>query len=92
MTTPMSFWGELYAAGACEDALAWVVVDYDDPNEAWHECKDPDWMRWLLIQADYNIQATWPGMEPGYRCGCVPCSMGYWTAAEIRQLIPDYPL
>ena len=49
-------------------------------------------MLWLLIQVDYNEEATEPRMSPGYGCGCVACFMASWSAAEIRQLIPDYPL
>ena len=86
----MSFYRELFAVGACDDALVWVT-QYDDPNEAWHKCENDDWMRWLLIQVDYG-PITDRRPNPGDDCGCLPCSMGFWTPAQIRKLIPDYPL
>ena len=90
MTMPLGFYGELVATWACDEALDWVV-DYEDPNEAWHKCRNDDWMRWLLLESDYGYFADRPP-TPGYDCGCLPCTMGSWTAAQIRRLIPDYPL
>ena len=86
----------------CLDGPAYAEL-FDDPNEAWHKCKRPDWMIWLLRQLgmttdDCNGLSRWLSQKA--RFGTYPWNNPLYTlgskdagrADQLRELWPDFPL
>jgi hypothetical protein len=52
----------LWRAGACREAMLWVMLHGGTASECWRDCDRGDWMTWLRCRSDIVVtigESTW---------------------------------
>lgn len=66
---------KLHQLGACEEACEWFENSGLDPEEAWNQCNEPDWLAWLAYSLNIDLETIVRAV--------------YESAKVVSHLIPD---